>query len=769
MMRERRIAACERTARIAALFATVALACLLSPSLAAAQAPAGTVAPPGESFSAGLAAVLPAAEAEGPATVNTPGSQAGTVGVPVSLPVTGTNLFSLTAEPLPAGLKLEEVTEKEWRIVGVPTTAGPTTVTLEAKSEAGEGPLATTFEWTIYEPATVNTPGNQVGRVGVAVNLLIEGTNMAALTAKGLPEGLTITRLSDTEGTITGIPTTAQAKIPVTLEAENAGHDVVSAHFDWTVAGLNNPGDQKSTVGVEVSLTLTGAELHTLTGEETLPHGLRLEDPEGSETEWKIVGTPTEAGTTSVKLEATNAAEEGAPPIAFYWTVNEPTPSAPQGPTASGTLAVSPRAVFSAAKATCGGVSWSPSTVVTQWLLDGAPISGATAGTFVPPRVDDGHQVACRQTATAAGGASSSLTSVSRTIHEQPAQPGWPIGPASGHCSAPVCMQEGSGPGATGEAYPRGGSWWGAQQVRCVSAPWTSAVGDSAQPAVRAFAEAHTIRIALQRMTAGGPVTVAGQELANLGSARDLLDGAGATPFAGTIVAPFGAQPFVAGELWSRQFPGAIGQPDWFAPGGGLLVYGVTGPAGTARSFQLTYTLTASELGTRLRCVAGAEDGPAAGATVASFASPEYAVSAGPLCGPRRIAGIAGPQPAIVQVGDPGCLGAPSSLSALGTGFQGVAVKGGKVALSLACGLTGGCSGPLSLLTLPHGHVAAVTLAKATVRVGRGSSRLVHLMLSAGGRRLLRVAGAGGLAASLQLVAHGHPRRLASVRLLAAG
>src|SRR6185437_14089767 len=121
-------------------------------------------------------------------------------------------------------------------------------------------------------------------------------------------------------------------------------------------------------------------------------------------------------------------------------------------------------------------------------------------------------------------------------------------------------------------------------------------------------------------------------------------------------------QQFAAGELWGSLFPGAVGHANWFAPGGGLVAYGVDGASGAARSFQLTYTLAKADLGSKLRCVAGADDGPAAAPTTASFASAEYAVSSASVCGPRRLGVGSLPQPAIVVAGDPRCLAAPSSL-----------------------------------------------------------------------------------------------------------
>lgn len=419
--------------------------------------------------------------------------------------------------------------------------------------------------------------------------------------------------------------------------------------------------------------------------------------------------------------------------------------------------AVAPAVVFSAARAQCTAPAPAAgATVATRWLLDGAPIPGANGPSYVPPRVDDGHALSCAQSVSEASGSTQTFTSAARIVHEQPPAPAWPIGPAAGSCAAPVCMQEGAGPVATGEAYGHAGAWWGAEQVRCVSAPWTSIVGDSQTAAVRSFAEAHAVRLVLQRLDPSGPVAIAAQELTELATAGDALDGAGG-PFAGTVVTAYGAAPFAAGELWSRVFAAAVGRPDWFAPQGGLLVYALS--AGAPRSFQLTYTLGPDELGARLRCVASAADGPAAAPTEASFASSDYTVGASPICRPRRLAAFTSPQPALISVGDPRCLAAPSALPALGAGLQAISVKRDRIALAVACSLHGGCEGELSL-------TAGRRLASVAVRVRSGAERVVGLSLGRAAVRAIARAGHAGLAATVRLARRGEVRTLAVARLI---
>jgi hypothetical protein len=536
---------------------------------------------------------------------------------------------------------------------------------------------------------------------------------------------------------------------------------------------IAKPPDQTSTVGQAITpVTITGTGLERLM-EEELPAGLKLERVGESESEWTIVGTPTTAkAATTVTLEAADRA--GTATVRLKWTV-EPEPPAthpaevlPPPPTASGSLTVSPGIVFSEARASCGGVSWSSATVVTQWLLDGAAISGAGASTYMPARSEDGQQLSCEQTATGADGATSTVTSAPSTIHEQPPQPSWPIGPATQHCSSAVCMLGGAG-SAAGQAYAERGDWWTAQQVRCASAPWTSAAGGSVVPSVSAFAQARTISIELQRVTAAGTVTVASQQLTNLAEARDMLDGSAvASPFPGTILLAGGGQPFARTELWSRRFPAAVGRADWLAPSGALTAYEVSGVGGVPRSFQLIYTLSAADRGAHLRCVTSAVDGPAGATTSASFSTGEYAIPSSSACAPRLIA-RGGPQPAVVMLGTGACLPASAAPAPLGAAFDGAAVAGSRLAVALECGRGGGCHGTLSLLALPHAHGAAITIAHAGVRTAHGAVGLARMQLTAAGRRLLHAAGAAGLSAAVRFQAGRASTALGNVTLLQTG
>lgn len=184
---------------------------------------------------------------------------------------------------------------------------------------------------------------------------------------------------------------------------------------------------------------------------------------------------------------------------------------------------VAPSAVYLTASVSCGGVSWPPGGVATQWLLDGSPIPEAMSTLFVPPRGDDGHQLSCEQTGTTASGGPLTLTSAPHVVHELQAQPSWANTSDVEHCASPVCI-ENPGYDIMGP-YMHAGSWWAASSTECESAPWTSIAGDSFLPAIKGLAEAHTVGMTLERVTATGDVTLANVSVTNLGTPEMFCSG----------------------------------------------------------------------------------------------------------------------------------------------------------------------------------------------------------------------------------------------------
>ncbi len=721
------------------------LLCLFLPGAPAVASPAG-------------AGVRPDIEGEGPPALTSPGNQRSVISVPVQLNGTGGEIVTLKSEGLPEGLKATRVSLTEWEVTGTPTEAGPAkTVTVLAENAGGKETAKVEFEWTV---AGLNSPGAQTAVLESELTpIALTGEELNALAAvKALPPGIELKKVSENEWQLIGTPTQV-GPAEIELSAENGAHESLGEiKFTLTVEGIENPGPQSATVGSPVTIPLAGAGLHLLNA-KALPAGLELEKV--SETRWQLTGTPTHAGQSKLEIQGEDAAAQKLPAIEFTITVAE-AQAPPISPAPSGTLAVSPAAAFSAARSSCGGVTFSTGTVATQWLLDGAPIAGATSATYTAPRIDDGHLLSCRETATAPDGLSAQATSAGAVVHEQPPQPAWPIGPASEHCAAPVCMEDASSAQTPPtRSYQQGGSWLTASQVRCVSAPWTSIAGNSTLAAVEGFAEAHTVTVTLERVTSAGVATVASAQLSGLGASADGLDGSLAgSPFAGQIVTGYGAEAFTAGELWPHVEPGSLGKPDRFAAGQGYLAYQLAATPGVRRSFQLLYNLTAADLGARLRCVVTAEDGAGVAPTSATLASPEYAVAKSSSCAPRMIAHIGGPQPAVVTVGSRRCLSAQAGLSEIGGALPDVSSVAGRSVVALDCALAKGCSGRLVLAS------AGKPLASAVVSLRAGARRAVSLKLGGQGPRRLRRAGGAGLPVTLTLKGHGSNRLLLAGRLL---
>ena len=80
-----------------------------------------------------------------------------------------------------------------------------------------------------------NRPTRQASKASRSSRCQITGTNMATLTAEGLPAGLSLNRLSSTEGVISGTPSSTESAV-VTLKASNPEGATFEATFG--LAGL---------------------------------------------------------------------------------------------------------------------------------------------------------------------------------------------------------------------------------------------------------------------------------------------------------------------------------------------------------------------------------------------------------------------------------------------------------------------------------------------------------------------------------------------------
>jgi O-glycosyl hydrolase len=174
--------------------------------------------------------------------IKNPGHVIGTVGVPLTVPLTITDSdptapLTISATGLPAGFALSSANPQA--LSGTPTVAGTFAVTLTATDDTG-ATASVSFTITI-NPASTNTitvtnPGAQSSTVGTAVSLPIMATDSGTgqtltYSAPLLPAGLSI---SSSTGVISGTPTTA-GTTSVTVTATDGTGATGSATFTWTV------------------------------------------------------------------------------------------------------------------------------------------------------------------------------------------------------------------------------------------------------------------------------------------------------------------------------------------------------------------------------------------------------------------------------------------------------------------------------------------------------------------------------------------------------
>jgi hypothetical protein len=377
---------------------------------------------------------------------------------------------------------------------------------------------------------------------------------------------------------------------------------------------------------------------------------------------------------------------------------------------------------------------------------------------------------------TLEGSSSGSLTSAATIVYERPPEPSWGGASSYRHCAAPVCMEALPD---RGPSYRRAHAWWTAYPIQCSSAPWTSAAGDSGVPEIRSLAEAHTVRVSLERIGSSGALSLASVRAGDLDVPRFP---ASAAPFGderGLIVVGYGSQPYVAGESFPDGFTVTGGLPNEAEAAQGSLIYFIGAASGHApRSFSLIYHLTAADLGAKLRCVVEAEDGPPQAATTGSYAT-EATISSSPACQPRPIASASARQPYFVRVGTADCLSSSATTTAESgslSGIMGASVGDGVADVVLECGLPDGCSGRLSLFGAPkegtqrphatsHGHSAAMVLATLRARVAYRARRMLAFKLNSPARRLLARAGRVGVSAVLRLQTLHSSRDMGTLRL----
>ena len=369
-------------------------------------------------------------------TITSAATATATVNAAFSFTVTATGYPAptITATGLPAWLTYNAGSHV---LSGTaPATAGEFEIAVAASN--GVSPAASQTLKIKVNPANqapvVTSPATATATVGSSFTLTLTATGYPAPTIAvtgTLPTGLTYT-----PGTkvISGTPT-ASGSFPLTVTATNGIGEDDAKPLTITVNPANqapvitSPASKSGTVGIAFSFQVvaTGTPSPTISVNALdLPPGLTF----NSST--KIIGgTPTEAGSYSVGVTATNGVSPSASQdleISISAQTSAPTfTTHPQ----SQSKAVGSTATFTAAATGGAPISY-------QWYKSGSIILGETATTYTTPAVTVGDNGAkYHVTATNASGTTKSDTAV-LTVVQPPKFAAGTVWPTGGTVGIPV-------------------------------------------------------------------------------------------------------------------------------------------------------------------------------------------------------------------------------------------------------------------------------------------------------------------------------------------
>ena len=262
------------------------------------------------------------AAAPQPPTITTSSLPGGTTGTAYSTTLqasSGTTPYtwSLSAGTLPAGLSLVSSTGV---ISGMPTTAGTVSITVKV-TDAANNTATKALSIAVAaapQPPTITTSSLPGGTTGTAYSTTLQASSGTtpytwSLSAGTLPAGLS---LVSSTGVISGMPTTA-GTVSITVKVTDAANNTATKALSIAVAAAPQPPTITTsslpggTTGTAYSTTLqasSGTTPYTWSlSAGTLPAGLSLVSSTGV-----ISGTPTTAGTVSITVKVTDAANNTA-------------------------------------------------------------------------------------------------------------------------------------------------------------------------------------------------------------------------------------------------------------------------------------------------------------------------------------------------------------------------------------------------------------------------------------------------------------------------
>ncbi|MEI6681076.1 MAG: LruC domain-containing protein [Bacteroidota bacterium] len=234
-----------------------------------------------------------------PGTAHTPVNQQFTY----TIIATGTGTITYNATNLPAGLQFNATTHQ---ITGAPTSAGVYTIPFSASSPYGIDNHNLVL--TVGTPPSITSALTASGTTGhqfTTYKVTATGSGSVELEVSNLPGGL---EFDDDNHSINGTPSQANV-VNVTLKASNEyGNDskilVITIKDPVEPPAITSPMEATCTKNQPFNYGITFTGTHPVTfSVSNLPAGLSYNS------EYNVIsGIPTTAGTTNIKITATNSA-----------------------------------------------------------------------------------------------------------------------------------------------------------------------------------------------------------------------------------------------------------------------------------------------------------------------------------------------------------------------------------------------------------------------------------------------------------------------------
>jgi hypothetical protein len=304
-------------------------------------------------------------------------------------------------------------------------TGHKVSVIVTATNAGGEASETSALTATVVPVAPVAT-----ATVPVISGSTVVGSTLSATTGTFTGEGITYTYQWLREGVpISGakaagyLLTSADNghKISVVVTATNASGEA-SETSALTAAVAPAAPVATATLPVISGPTIVGSTLSATTGTFTgqaivytyqwLREGVPIS---GAKAAGYLLTSADNGHKISVVVTATNGGGEASEPSALSTTVTPVAPSLPIVEPEIPQISGSPL-VGDTLSASTGNVTGETLTYTYQWLLDGVPITGATAVTYVITSADVGHQLSVLVTATNAGGNAVQTSAQSATV-----------------------------------------------------------------------------------------------------------------------------------------------------------------------------------------------------------------------------------------------------------------------------------------------------------------------------------------------------------------